>query len=338
MTRSMIEAKGLTKRFKDILAVDNVDFEVKEGEIFGLLGPNGAGKSTMIRMLTTLSNPTSGTAKVNGFDIGSQKMEVRASVGLVAEKLIMYDLLTARENLMTFCNLYHIDRKTAKARIEKLLKLVEMEKWADKKIGTYSTGMKQRINVIRALVSDPPLIFMDEPTLGLDPQTTKNIREFIQKLNGEGKTIVLTTHIMHEAEVLCHRIGIIDHGKIVALDSPARLKDKVRDSAKHMVEVRVLNADEAMLVKIRASGSVMAADLKEEHLVKIIPKGEDPIPGIVDTIRSAGGKMTAMNTHEPTLEDVFLFLTGSEMRDQAQKKEKTSFGHGPRFRAASRVR
>jgi len=326
MSGYIIESQGLTKRFKDVLAVDDVSIKVEEGEIFGLLGPNGAGKSTLIRMLTTLSNPTSGTAKVCGFDIARQKDQVRQSVGLVAEKLIMYDLLTGRENLMTFSDLYHIDRRTAHARVGGLLGLVGMEKWADKKIGTYSTGMKQRINVIRALVSDPPLIFMDEPTLGLDPQTTRNIRDFITRVNAQGKTIVLTTHIMHEAEVLCHRIGIIDHGKIVALDTPSKLKDRIRDEAKHTIEVKVQGRSDSVLSALNASPSVRAVDIKEEGVLRIIPKGPDPIPKIVTVITSMGGKISAMNTQEPSLEDVFLYLTGSKMRDEVKKERRSGFG------------
>jgi ABC-2 type transport system ATP-binding protein len=250
----------------------------------------------------------------------------------------MYDLLTAKENLRTFADLYHIDGPTAKKRVDELLKLVDMDKWADKNIGTFSTGMKQRINVVRALVSDPPLIFMDEPTLGLDPQTTKNIRDFITSINSQGKTIILTTHIMHEAEVLCNRIGIIDHGKIVALDTPANLKEKVRGTAKQMVEMRIPNIDNAMMAAIKASGHAMAADLKDDHIVKIVPKGSDYIPGLVDTVKGAGGRISSINTFEPSLEDVFLFLTGSEMRDQAKHEEKSGFRGRHFFGPTKRVR
>ena len=220
----MVEAivtRNLTKKFKDLVAVNHVNIDVKKGEIFGLLGPNGAGKTTLIRMLCTLLAPTEGTAEVAGYDIIKQDGKVREHIGLVSEKMIMYDRLTAEGNLKLFGKLYNIPKDTLEKRTHKLLKLVHMEKWAKSQIGTYSTGMKQRINIIRALLSVPDVLFMDEPTLGLDPQSTTEIREFIKRINIENETsIILTTHMMVEADMLCDRVGIIDRGKIVALDTP----------------------------------------------------------------------------------------------------------------------
>jgi len=207
-----IEISHLKKLFGDFPAVDDVSFYVKKGEIFGLLGPNGAGKSTIIRMLCTLSRPTAGTATVAGYNVVKQAGKVRQHIGLVSEKLIMYDQLTARENLRLFGKLYNLPNDFLKKRIDELLQFVRMEKWADHRISTFSTGMKQRINVIRALVNQPEILFLDEPTLGLDPQSTAEIRELIKRINVEnGTTIILTTHIMFEADALCKRIGIIDH-------------------------------------------------------------------------------------------------------------------------------
>ena len=197
-----IKATNLVKKFRDFVAVDHLSFEVKKGEIFGFLGPNGAGKTTTIRMLCTLSSPTEGSATVAGFDIAHQGNRVREHIGLVSEKMIMYDRLTARENMRLFGELYDIPRDALRERIDELLQVVNMEKWADHQIGTFSTGMKQRINVIRALLNEPEILFLDEPTLGLDPQSTNEIRDFARSINDDaGTTIILTTHAMAEADM-----------------------------------------------------------------------------------------------------------------------------------------
>ncbi|MFA6587996.1 MAG: ABC transporter ATP-binding protein [Patescibacteria group bacterium] len=221
---NVIEVSNLTKKFKEFTAVDNISFKVKKGEIFGFLGPNGAGKSTTIRMLTTLIRPTSGQAFVAGHNITTQAGDVREHIGLVAEKIILYDRLTALENLKFFGKLYHIPKSTAQERAEKWLTTLEMDKWQDKMVGTFSTGMKQRVNIARALLTEPEVMFLDEPTLGLDPQTSRSIRDFIKDLHAHGVTVILTTHIMPEADELSDTIAIIDHGRIIAVDTPANLK------------------------------------------------------------------------------------------------------------------
>lgn len=223
---NIIEVKNLTKKFKDLTAVDNISFSVKKGEVFGFLGPNGAGKSTTIRMLTTLMRPTSGQAKVAGFDVVSQSDKVRENIGLVAEKIILYERLTALENLMFFGNLYHLPKNEIRERAAKWLKALDMDKWEKKLTGTFSTGMKQRVNIVRALLTEPEVMFLDEPTLGLDPQTSRSIRDFVKELHAHGVTVILTTHIMPEADELSDTIAIIDRGRIIALDTPANLKAK----------------------------------------------------------------------------------------------------------------
>lgn len=228
----IIKVKNLTKKFKspqgEFTAVDNIFFTVKKGEIFGFLGPNGAGKSTTIRMLTTLLRPTSGVATIADYDIEKQQDEVRKRIGLVAEKIILYSRLTADENLKFFGRLHHLPEKLIKERADKWLQRLHMEEWRDRQAGTYSTGMKQRISIICALLTEPDVLFLDEPTLGLDPQTTKVIRDFLQELNKQGITIILTTHDMVEAEALSDRVAIIDQGKIAALGTVAELKKKVK--------------------------------------------------------------------------------------------------------------
>lgn len=224
----MIETRDLTKKFGGLTAVDHVSFSVKRGEIFGLLGPNGAGKTTTIRMLATLTRPTEGTATVGDYDIVEDDNEVRKLVGLVSEKIIMYDRLTARENLWFFGRLYDVPKEVLNKRIDELLGLVQLSDWKGSQVGTFSSGMRQRMNVIRALLNMPEVLLLDEPTLGLDPQSSVEVREFVKKNNRENETtIILTTHMMVEADMLCDRIGIIDHGRIVALDTSKNLKQPV---------------------------------------------------------------------------------------------------------------
>jgi len=219
-----IETHGLTKKFGDFTAVDHIELRVGRGEIYGFLGPNGAGKSTTIRMLCTLLKPTSGTAAVAGFDIDDDANEVRRRIGLVSEKLIMYTRLTAEQNLSFFGKLYGIDDAELKPKIEELLDMVKLTPFKDRSVGGFSSGMRQRMNVIRALIHDPEIIFLDEPTTALDPQSTKFVRDTILELKKEGRTIILTTHIMEEADELSDRISIIDHGKIMATGTVSDLK------------------------------------------------------------------------------------------------------------------
>lgn len=229
MENTIITVKNLTKQFGNFKAVDDISFEVNKGEIFGFLGPNGAGKSTTIRMLSTLLRPTSGQAIVGGFDVVKSPEKVRNQIGLVAEKIILYDHLTASENLRFFGKLNRMPDKLIKERSDKRLKSLHMENWRNHLAGTFSTGMKQRVNIIRALLTEPKILFLDEPTLGLDPQTTRVIRDFFKELKEQGTTIILTTHDMIEAEALSDRVAIIDHGKIAASDTSENLKKHVKN-------------------------------------------------------------------------------------------------------------
>jgi ABC-2 type transport system ATP-binding protein len=230
-----IETDGLTKRFGSFTAVDHIDLSVDEGEIYGFLGPNGAGKTTAIRMLCTLLTPSSGSARVAGFDIVHQSIQVRKKIGLVSEKLIMYPRLTARENLMFFGSLYEINQDSLRKRVDELLDMVQLTAFKDKVVGGYSSGMRQRLNVVRALLHDPEIIFLDEPTTALDPQSTRFVRDLVKELKERGHTIVLTTHIMEEADELSDTISIIDHGKIIATGTPQSLKEKC--NADNLLEV-----------------------------------------------------------------------------------------------------
>jgi ABC-2 type transport system ATP-binding protein len=228
---SEVQAEELTKKFGEFIAVNKVSFGVEKGEVFGFLGPNGAGKTTTISMLCTLMQPTSGKATVAGFDVVKKADEVRKRIGVVTEKLIVYDRLTPIENLKLFGRLYDVPKKQLNDRIEELLKMIDLWEWRKSLVSNFSSGMRQRLNIIRALVHNPKIIFLDEPTVGLDPATARNIRDLILKLNQNGSTIILTTHQMEVAEKLSHRICIIDQGKIIALEKLEDLKTKVGSQA-----------------------------------------------------------------------------------------------------------
>ncbi len=226
----IIEVKNLVKVFnsrgRTITAVNDVSFEVFKGEIFGMIGPNGAGKSTTFSMMTTLLKPTSGSIKVAGFDVEKQDDKIRPLIGIVPQKLSLYSLLTARENLELMCNLYNVPKKEIDEKVDYYLKLVGLEKSADRYTGGFSGGMKQRLSVIAAVLHDPEILFWDEPSTGLDPQTRNVIWKLAKKFNAEGKTLIFTTHYMEEADNLCNRVAVMDLGKLVALDNPEVLKEK----------------------------------------------------------------------------------------------------------------
>jgi len=230
-----IVTKDLTRKFNDFTAVDHINLQVEKGTVFGFLGPNGAGKSTTIRMLCTLLTPSSGTATVAGFDLIREPAEVRRKIGLVSEKLILYPRLTAAENLMFFGRMYGMEESHLRKRIDELLGLVQLTPFKDKLIGGFSSGMRQRVNIIRGLLHDPEILFLDEPTTALDPQSTRFVRDLVKDLRSHGRTIVLTTHVMEEADELSDRIEIIDHGKIIGSGTPQALKD--RFNADNMLDV-----------------------------------------------------------------------------------------------------
>lgn len=301
-------------------AVDGVDLQIKRGEIFGLLGPNGAGKSTTIRMLCTLLEPTSGSARVNGFDVVKQANEVRRSLGTVlAGERSIYWKLSGRENLEYFAALYHIPSAVAKQRVEDLLERMEIKNRANELVEKYSTGMRQRIAIAKALLARPPILLLDEPTLGLDPQAARNLRELIAQLKQEGHTILLTTHYMEEADQLSDRIGIIDTGKVIALDTPAGLKRHIDQS--EVIRLEVLGWQDYVGDKLRALSeihSLVARKQDEGDLWEVNLQSNDSraaLPRIVEHIGGNGTRLVNMNIVKPSLEDVFIQLTGKALRD-----------------------
>jgi|YelNatPaOPRAMG01_1025707.scaffolds.fasta_scaffold00668_30 ABC-2 type transport system ATP-binding protein len=301
-------------------AVDGIDLRIHEGEIFGLLGPNGAGKTTTIRMLCTLLEPTSGTARVNGYDIRKQANLVRQSLGTVlAGDRSIYWKLSARENLEYFAALYHIPPAAARKRIGELLERMQLSERANDLVEKYSTGMKQRVAISKALLARPPIVLLDEPTLGLDPQAARQVRELIKELRAEGHTILLTTHYMEEADQLCDRIAIIDQGKIIALDAPDALKERIHQKDVIRLEVTGWNGELDVAIRRMAQvEQVVSRSLDEQTLWEVIIQTANSraiLPGMVELINHNGTRLVNMNVVKPTLEDVFISLTGKALRD-----------------------
>ncbi len=308
------------KAVEEFVAVDEVSFTIQGGEIFGLLGPNGAGKTTTIKMLCTLLDPTGGTATVNGYDIVKQADRVRQSLGavLTGERSI-YWKLTGRENLAYFAALYHIPPAAAKNRIDELLTRLDLLKRADEYVERYSSGMKQRIAIAKALLANPPILLLDEPTIGLDPQSARNLRELILEIKNDGCTILLTTHYMEEADQLCDCVGIIDQGKIIALDTPAILKKSINQL--DIMQLEVENFDPAWteaLNTLPAVENVASHYLNRDSAWSLALHTTDSrgiLPNLIDLIGAKSGQIRHMQIAQPTLEDVFISLTGKQLRE-----------------------
>jgi ABC-2 type transport system ATP-binding protein len=313
-----IHVDTLTKKFGELVAVDTISFDIEQGEIFGLLGPNGAGKTTTLAMLSTMLEPTSGTAEIMGIDIRKDQDGVRKAIGIVFQDQSLDEELTAWENMDFHGRLYRLNRETREQRIDELLKLVELSDRKNDIVKTFSGGMRRRLEIARGLLHHPQVLFLDEPTLGLDPQTRNHLWQYIETLAKEKNiTIILTTHYMEEADRLCNRIAIIDHGKIIALDTPARLKDSIGGDVVTIQSPETEKIAAALaapwISRIESHGEDVIINLKnaEQHLSTIVTRlNEEKIP------------ITSISVHKPTLEDVFLSFTGKTIRQQdADSKE-----------------
>jgi len=302
-----IEVRNLLKKFGSIVAVNGISLEIEYGEIFALLGPNGAGKTTTISILATLLKPTSGEAKINGYDVVKEAAKVRQSIGIVFQDPSLDDRLTARENLDIHGRLYHMSREERQRRIEEVLEMVELLDRADSIVKTFSGGMRRRLEIARGLMHKPKVLFLDEPTLGLDPQTRRHIWEYVEKLRDEGVTVLLTTHYMEEADYLADRIAIIDAGKIVAEGSPSELKDSVGGD---IIKIKCSDA-ENMLKKLVSNG--YDAMLVDDEIVIKAKEAEKMIPKI---FAIADEEIKSITYKEPSLEDVFIHYTGKVFRDE----------------------
>jgi ABC-2 type transport system ATP-binding protein len=315
-----IEVDSVTKRFEDVVAVDNLSISVEKGELFGLLGPNGAGKSTLTKIISGMLNLTSGTIKVGNYSVQDDPMKVKEILGVVPQDIVLYDYLNAKENLAFYGRLYGLSGRKLTDRINELLDFTQLDEKAVKRhVSTYSGGMKRRVNIAAALLHEPQVILLDEPTAGLDPQNKHALWEIIQSLKKEGRTIVLTTHIMEEAEELCSRVAIMDHGKIIALGSPNQLVKKVK--MENTITVIPDRTSSSLIEKIKGIDAVknvyIAPDETEKRdILKVITDSPDDIlPELVSTIVNEGTKVMSVQLSRVTLEDVFITLTGRSLRE-----------------------
>src|SRR5271170_5821883 len=317
MTPFAVEVENLTKRFGDFCAVDSLNFKVDNGEIFGLLGPNGAGKSTLIRMLTTLVPPTSGTARVNGFDVARNPTGVRQSIGVIPQAMTSDLDLSANENMSIFAKLYGIPGEKRRRIIKELLAAVDLEQWADKPVKMFSGGMRRRLEIARGLVHEPKVFFLDEPTTGLDPVSRVAVWEMLARLKRERDlTILVTTHYMNEADKLCDRIAIVDHGKLVALDSPLKLKASI--PGKNILEVSFSGAPPNWIEVLKTLPEV--AEVKADDNIFRISSDNGPRTtiAILEAARSANATVKSLSVQSTTLDDVFVHYTGHVLRDSLQ--------------------
>ncbi len=296
---------------KEILAVEDISFQVEQGELFGLVGPNGAGKTTTIKMLTTLLIPTAGYALVQGYDVVKSANEVRKIIGFIfGGERGLYWRLSGIDNLRYFASLYHVDPAVSKKRIPYLLELVGLKDRGNERVEGYSRGMKQRLHVARTLLHDPDILFLDEPTIGLDPVGAREFRQVIRSLQNEKKTILLTTHYMFEADELCQRIGVINHGSMVALDTPANLKHQVADLS--VIEVELFGANADIVSGIRSLPFVDTVQIEDREqkqtLMVQTSRGSEAVPDLINQLN--GIKIGRVQVREPTLEDAYVRLVG----------------------------
>ena len=316
-----IEVKELTKLFGSLSAVDHASFDVRSREIFGLLGPNGAGKTTTIRMICGMLRPTSGTAVTSGFDISQKPQEVKRRIGLVPDVSNLFGELSARVNLEFMGKLYGLDKKTRKERIDQVLSLFQLKERQHNLVKFYSKGMHRRLTIAAALLHQPEILIMDEPTSGLDAQTARLVRDIVRELNKEGRTILLTTHQIDEADRLVDRVGIIDHGKLIALDTPEQLKYNVQSM--HALEITMLNdVDQQRWIPLMSKTEGVDKVVLVEGKIRILSRDlPQTIPTIVNLVAKQGGKIENISVAQPTLEDAFINLTGKSIREEHLSKE-----------------
>jgi ABC-2 type transport system ATP-binding protein len=303
-----------------LVALDNIDLEIEKGELFGLLGPNGAGKTTLISILSTILPATSGNALVCGCDAQTQQHQVRKCIGIVFQDPSLDDELTGEENLDFHGRLYGMDKRTRISKIDEALRLVDLADRRKDIVKTYSGGMRRRLEIARGLMHKPEVLFLDEPTLGLDPQTRRRIWGYIRELkNSFGMTIILTTHYMEEAERLCSRIAIMDKGAIVALDSPSTLKAQLGGD---IVRLEIEGSVDSFLQHVNGLDAINRIAVEDNRVSLYVSHGESFVPKAFELAREAGVEIASVSMRKPNLEDVFLKLTGREIRDEAIKEPK----------------
>lgn len=304
----------LRRTTKEIIAVEDISFEIGKGELFGLLGPNGAGKTTTVKMLATLLIPTAGSARIQGYDVVQNANEVRKHIGFIfGGERGLYWRLSGIDNLRYFASLYHVDPQVAKKRIPYLLEMVGLQGRGNERVEGYSRGMKQRLHVARTLLHDPQTLFLDEPTIGLDPVGAREFRQVIRNLQMEKKTILLTTHYMFEADALCQRVAVINHGRILALDSPEGLKQHVSDLS--VIELEVFGIPPEIIERLRAQPYIDAVAVQNRDQRQVLQvqslRGSAAVPDLMASLN--GVHVGRVQVREPTLEDAYVRLVGGEL-------------------------
>ncbi len=312
---AILEVKNLVKKYGDLAAVKGISFEIGQGEIFSLLGPNGAGKTTTISVLSTLFAPTSGDALIGGHSVSEEPMAVRQIIGVVPQELALYDDLTARENLLFWGQMYGMRGRALNSRVDEVLEQIGLADRAKDRLKTYSGGMKRRVNIGAGLLHKPQLLFLDEPTVGIDPQSRRAILDSVKDLNRQGMTVLYTTHYMEEAQELSNRVGIIDHGELIALGTQAELTHQVGEN-----DTLLLHIDESQNAKLLADAArkipgVLNADVTDHSVTVIAPEAEEIMAPVITAANELGVKIRSVEIQEPNLEAVFLSLTGRALRD-----------------------
>ena len=312
---SILEVQDLSKRYGDFTAVKGISFDIKEGEIFSLLGPNGAGKTTTISMLSTLYIPTSGDATIGGHSITKNPMAVKQLIGVIPQELALYEDLTARENLIFWGQMYGLSGKALNSRVDEVLEQIGLTDKAKNRVKTYSGGMKRRVNIGVGLLHKPRLLFMDEPTVGIDPQSRRAILDTVKDLNKQGMTVLYTTHYMEEAEELSDRVGIIDHGELIAIGTQKELTQQVGQTETLILHVGENDDPEMLANSLKGVKDVLEANASDHQVSVITPDAEDVLASVVSRANERGIKIRSIDIREPNLEAVFLHLTGRALRD-----------------------
>jgi ABC-2 type transport system ATP-binding protein len=314
---NIIRIEHLTKIFKTrnqiVTAVNDITFNINRGEIFGLLGPNGAGKSTLIRLLTTLLKPTSGTACIDNYDLFKNPEKIRAIIGVCSQNSTLDNELTAYDNLKFYGNLENVPKNILDTRIWDLLEMTELTNRAHMRVQTLSGGMRRKLEIVRAFIHHPPILFLDEPTIGLDPESRREVWQQIEKLNTEKTTIILTTHYMDEAEKLCNRIAFVDKGTLIALDVLENLKKLIPEG--DLIEIGFDTISEEVLSAIRENSLINSLEVNHQKLIISAKDGSRVLPEILAIFEQFSLHMTSVSIHSPSLEDIFIYLTGRKLDD-----------------------
>lgn len=315
MTQPILQAHDLHKRYEKTHAVQGISFDIQQGEIFSLLGPNGAGKTTTISMLSCLLSPSEGDAVIDGYSVRSQADAVKKVIGVVPQEIALYPDLTARENLMFWGKMYSLGGAHLKQRVDETLEIAGLSDRANEKVDSYSGGMKRRINIAVGLLHEPKVLFMDEPTVGIDPQSRRRILDTVLELNQRGLTVLYTTHYMEEAAELSKRIGIVDHGKLIALGTQTELTQLVGESDAVHIGISGISQPDGLLASLAKLNGVHNAAYENETLLVQASNANAQLSDIIGAIGTAGGQIKSIKVEEPNLEAVFLHLTGRALRD-----------------------